>query len=130
FMSILLVTEGQGQISLNLEEIPINENSMIHISPNLLLGTFPENQSLPISGISVTSDFIAEIGLPEDTAEVFSYFSSKFYPVWDLVPEDAALVKRQISLLVERSKKYAVHPYGKEILTHGFYIFIYEIGAL
>src|SRR5690554_5688059 len=130
FMSVFIVTKGEGQISLNMEDIPIKENSLINIVPNMLLGALPENQSLCISGLSFTTDFIAEIGLPEGTSEVFNYFSSKFYPVWDLIPEDAALVKRQISLLVERIKKYAIHPYGKEILIHGFYIFLFEIGAL
>jgi len=130
FMSIFIVTGGQGVISLNMEDIQIKENSLIHISPNMLLGPLPENQSLSISGLSFTTDFIAEIGLPEGTSEIFSYFSSKFFPVWNLIPEDAVLVKRQIRLLVEHIKEYAIHPYGKEILIHGFYIFMFEIGAL
>lgn len=130
FMSIFVVNGGEGEISLNMENIPIKENSLIHISPNMLLGPLPENQALCISGISFTTDFIAEIGLPEGTSEIFSYFSSKYFPVWNLIPEDAALIRKQIRLLVERINKYAVHPYGKEILIHGFYIFLFEIGAL
>src|SRR5690606_18335104 len=120
-------TGGQGVISLNMEDIQIKENSLIHIAPNMLLGPLPENQSLSISGLSFTTDFIAEIGLPEGTSEIFSYFSSKFFPVWNLIPEDAVLVKRQIRVLVEHIKEYAIHPYGKEILIHGFYIFMFEI---
>ena len=33
-------------------------------------------------------------------------------------------------MLAERVKKYATHPYGKEILINGFHIFLYEIAAL
>ncbi len=130
FMSIFLVTEGKGQISLNMEDIEIKENSLIHIAPNTLVGRLSQNRSCSISGVRFTTDFIKEIGMPERTADIFSYFSSKFFPVWDLSPEDTAIVKKQIHSLVGHTKKFANHAFGREILVHGFYIFLFEIGAL
>jgi len=130
FMSIFIITKGKGKINLNMEEIDIKENSLIHVAPNTLVGAPPEDQFCTVSGVSFTMDFITEIGMPERTSDIFNYFSSKYFPVWDLEPEDTALVKRQIHLLVERTKKFATHPFGKEILIHGFYIFLFEIGAL
>jgi len=130
FMSIFVVTKGEGKVNLNMEELVIKENSLIHIAPNTLIDSSEGAHGCTISGVSFSSDFLKEIGMPERFSEIFNYFSSKFYPVWDLEPEDTALIKHQIHLLVQRIKKFAVHPFGKEILVHGFYIFLFEVGAL
>ena len=130
FMSIFIVTKGTGKINLNMEDIDVKKNSLIHLAHNTLIGAPPINQSCTVSGVRFSTDFIAEIGMPDRISDIFSYFSSRFSPVWDLEPEDTELVKHQIHLLVECCQKYATHPFGKEILIHGFWIFLFEIGAL
>src|SRR5690606_17212620 len=81
FMSIFIITNGTGKISLNMEEIVLKENSLIHIAPNTLIGSPTENYNCTVSGVSFTTDFLAEIGLPEKISEIFHYFSTKYYPV-------------------------------------------------
>src|SRR5690606_3852510 len=129
-MSIFVVTEGEGTVNLNMEEFSIQENSLLHIAPNTLIDSSEGAHGCMISGVSFSAEFLKEIGMPERISEIFNYFSSKYHPIWELEPEDTALIKTQIHLLVERIKKFAVHPFGKEILTHGFYIFLFEVGAL
>ncbi|MCY1525422.1 HTH-type transcriptional activator RhaS [compost metagenome] len=68
--------------------------------------------------------------MPERMADVFKYFTSIYSPVWKIEPEDSALIRRRINLLGDRVKQYATHQFGKEILTHEFHIFLFEIGAL
>ncbi|HLT42982.1 MAG TPA: helix-turn-helix domain-containing protein [Sphingobacteriaceae bacterium] len=130
FMTIMIITQGEGLVSINMEDVYVKENSMVHFSPNTLVDLPDESHEFTISGVSFTFDFLAEIGMPERNAELFSYFSSRYSPVWNLEEEDTALIKHQIHLLAERVKKYAIHPFGKEILIHGFHIFLFEIGAL
>lgn len=130
FMTILIITKGEGTISINMEDTHVKENSMIHFSPNTLVDLPEEKHEFTISGVSFTFDFLSDIGMPERNAELFNYFSSRFSPVWNIEPEDTALIKHQIHLLAERVNKYAVHPYGKEILINGFHILLFEIGAL
>ncbi len=130
FMTIMIITEGEGVVSIDMKDIYVKENSMIHFSPNTLVDLPDEAHEFTISGVSFTFDFLSEIGMPERNAELFSYFSSRYSPIWNIEPEDTALIKHQIHLLAERVKKYAIHPFGKEILIHGFHIFLFEIGAL
>lgn len=130
FMSIFIVTKGTAKISLNMQDINVKENSMIHVAPNTLIGSAACNQSCLVSGIRFSTDFISDIGMPERVADIFSYFSSKFHPVWELEPEDTSIVREQINALIECSKNYATHPFGKEILIHTFYIFLFKVGAL
>ena len=130
FMTVMVITEGEGIVSINMEDIYVKENSLIHVSPNTLVDIPDETHEFTLSGVSFTLDFLSEIGMPERNAELFNYFSSRYSPVWNLEVEDTALFKHQIHLLAERVKKYAIHPYGKEILIHGFHIFLFEIGAL
>lgn len=130
FMTIMIITKGKGMVRINMEDTSIKENSLIHISPNTLVDLPPEIQDFTLSGVSFTLDFLSEIGMPERNSEIFNYFSSRYSPVWLLEKEDTALIKHQIHLLAQRVKKYAIHPFGKEILINGFYIFLFEIGAL
>src|SRR5690606_6591061 len=128
FMSICVVNKGKGTFTLNMEKVAVKENSLFHISPNTIIGG--GSGKLTISGISFSSDFISEVGMPERSSELFNYFSSKYYPVWELEEEDAALVNNQIRYVLERLHKFSIHPYGKEILVHVFHVFLFEIGAL
>lgn len=130
FMTIMIILQGNGKISLNMEEVHVMENSLIHFSPNTLISLPDMDNKFLVSGVSFSLDFLASIGIPERNSEIFNYFSSRYFPVWSLEPEDSEVLKRQIHLLAERMKKYAVHPYGKEILINGFHILLYEIGAL
>src|SRR5690554_2308526 len=128
FLSIFLVRSGQATLSLNMENLKVQKNSLFHISPNTIIGEPTGN--VTISGISFSSDFLAEIGMPERSSELFDYFSSKYHRIWQIEDEDAALVSAQVSAMVDRLTKFSTHPFGKEILIHAFYIFLFEIGAL
>src|SRR5699024_2935555 len=128
FMSIFLVKEGKATLNLNMESHPVRQNSLFHISPNTIIGE--TSGSVTVSGISFSSDFLSELGTPDRSSELFTYFSSKYHPIWQLEADDAALVSAQVSHLVDRLTKYSTHPFGKEILISAFYIFLFEIGAL
>lgn len=130
FMTIMIITKGEGLVNINLEDICVRENSMIHFSPNTLVKLPEVDQGFTISGVTFTIDFLTDIGMPDRISELFNYFSTRYSPIWQLEPEDTYLIKHQIHLLAERVKKYATHPYGKEILINGFQIFLMEIGAL
>lgn len=130
YMTIMIITEGEAKISMNMEEFHVKKNSLVHISPNTIMDNPDDEHEFTMLGVSFTIDFLSEIGMPERNGEIFNYFTSRYSPVWNLEPEDAAIIQHQIRLLAQRVKKYASHPYGKEILINGFHIFLFEIGAL
>lgn len=129
-MTIFIVTKGHGLVTVNMEDTYLSENSLLHLSPNTLIHLPKENQVFTITGVSFTNDFLLDVGMPERMADVFKYFTSIYSPVWKIEAEDSALIRRRINLLGDRVKQYATHQFGKEILTHEFHIFLFEIGAL
>ncbi len=130
-MSIFIVTNGSGKINLNLEEVDIQENSLVQLITGNINEVFIESQSLLISGVSFTRDFIEEMGImTEFLPNIFSFFSSGSFLAWNLKPEDTNTIKHQIRLLAGYVNNFTTHPYGKEILVHTFYVFLFEIEAL
>jgi len=129
-MSIFIVTKGSGKVNLSSDEVDIQENSMVQLTNNINEVSV-EGQSFLVSGVSFTSDFIEEMEIMiEVLPNIFNFFSSGSFLVWDLKPEDTDTIKYQIRLLAESARKFTAHPYGKEILVHAFYVFLFEIEAL
>lgn len=130
-MSIFIVSKGSGKVKLNQGEVDIQENSLVHLVTSSISGATVEGQSFSISGISFTSDFIEETGImTELIPDIFHFFLSGSFLVWELEPEDTVMVKHQLRLLAGHARRFTTHPFGKEILVHGFYVFLFEIGAL
>lgn len=130
-MSIFIVTKGSGKINLNSEEVDIQENSLVQLVTSNINEMSVEGQSLLISGVSFTRDFIEEMEImTEFLPNLFSFFSSGSSLVWNLKPEDIDTIKHQIRLLAEYARSFSSHPYGKEILVHTFYVFLFEMEAL
>ncbi|MFB5946673.1 helix-turn-helix domain-containing protein [Albibacterium profundi] len=129
-ISIFIVTDGHGKINLDMRDYDIKKNSLVVISPTTIMSMLPVETSYTLSGVSFTIDFMAEVGMPENGSDVFAFFSSRFSPVWNLEEEDTQLIIALIGRLIERTAQYAIHPFGKEILIHSFFIFLYELGAM
>ncbi|WP_205941075.1 helix-turn-helix domain-containing protein [Albibacterium indicum] len=129
-MSIFIVTGGEARINLNMQDYNIKENTLVLMSPNTIMSMSSIKKSCTLSGVSFTIDFMSEIGMPEDATAIFSFFSSRFSPIWNIEKEDTKLINQLIQRLVEHTAKYAIHPFGKEILIHNFFIFLYELAAM
>lgn len=129
-MSIFVVTEGEGAINLDMKDYHIKENTLVLITPTTIMSMLPVEKSCTLSGVSFTIDFMAEMGMPKNGSEIFSFFSSRFSPIWNLEKEDKQVIVDLIRRLVEHTTQYAIHPFGKEILIHSFFIFLYELGAM
>ena len=129
-VTIFVISKGKGTLTLNRESVSVKENSLIQLSPNTLLDLPIEKQVFTVTGVSFTNDFLMDIGIPNRMSEIFNYFSSRYTPVWNIEPEDTALIIQLIHLLSQRVKNYATHPFGREILIHEFNIFLFEIGGI
>jgi AraC-like DNA-binding protein len=65
--------------------------------------------------------------MPIAAVELLDYFSSQFSPFWELNRKDAATVQLLIRQLDERISSLHDHEFGRELLYHTFYIFLYEV---
>ena len=65
--------------------------------------------------------------MPKNAVELLDYFSSQFSPHWKLAKKDGASVQLLIKQLNNRVSSLIENSYGRELLYHTFYIFLYEL---
>ena len=130
FLTVLLIIKGELTFLLNLEEYTAKENSLVIVAPGSIKKVEVVSKDTIVSGVNFTIDFLAAIGVPKNAVELLDYFSSQFSPHWRLDKKDAVLVQRLIKQLNERVSSLHDHVYGKELLFHTFYIYLYEVYGL
>lgn len=130
FLTILLIVKGGIAFALNLEEYSANEQSLIVIAPNAIKKVEIISTGTIVSGVNFTIDFLNAIGMPKNAVELLDYFSTQFSPHWKLDKKDAATVQQLIQQLNEKVSSMNEHLFGKELLYHTFYIFLYEVYGL
>lgn len=130
FLTILLIVKGELGFSLNLEEYTAKQNSLIIIAPNTIKKVSVISKDSVVSGVNFTIDFLTDIGMPKNAVELLDYFSSQFLPHWNLDRKDATHVQQIIKQLNNRVITLNKQVYGKELLYHTFFIFLYEVYGL
>lgn len=127
FLTVLLIIKGEVTFSLNLEEYTAKQNSLIIVAPHSIKKVGGVSKDTIVSGVNFTIEFLSAIGMPKNAVELLDYFSSQFSPHWNLDKKDASSVQLLIKLLDHRVTSLNEHVYGKELLYHTFYIFLYEL---
>lgn len=130
FLTVLLIVKGELSFSLNLEDYIAKQNSLVIIAPNSIKKVALVSTDNIVSGVNFTIDFLTAIGMPKNTVELLDYFSSQFSPLWDLDKKDASAMQLFIKQLHNRVVSLNKNVYGKELLYHTFYIFLYEVYGL
>ncbi|MBK8984246.1 MAG: AraC family transcriptional regulator [Ignavibacteria bacterium] len=127
FLNILLILKGEITVSLNLEKYTAKKDSLIIVSPYTIKKVEKLSKDNFVSGVNFTIDFLTAIGMPKIAVELPDYFSSQYSPHWNLKRKDAATLQLLMKQLNERISSMNEQVYGKELLYHTFYIFIYEV---
>ena len=130
YLSVLLIAKGEINFSLNLEEYTAKENSLVIIAPNAIKKVAAVSKDCIVSGVNFTIDFLTSIRMPKNDIELLDYFSSQFSPHWNLNRKDASSVQQHMKQLNYRVATVNEQVYGKELLYHSFYIFLYEAYGL
>jgi len=112
---------------LNLEEYAAKQNSLIIIAPNAIKKVEVVSRDTIISGVNFTIEFLTAIGMSKNAAELLDYFSSQFSPHWKLSKKEATTIQLVIKQLNDRISSLSNYEYGKELLYHTFFIFLYEL---
>lgn len=130
FLTVLLIVKGELTFSLNLEGYTAKQNSLIIVAPNAIKKVGVVSKDTIVSGVNFTIEFLTAIGMPKNAVELLDYFSSQFSPHWHLDRKDASALQPIIQQLNSRVTALNEHVYGKELLYHTFYIFLYEVYGL
>lgn len=127
FLTVLLIVKGEFTFSLNLEEYTAKQNSLVIIAPNAIKKVAVVSKDSMVSGVNFTLDFLAAIGMPKNAVELLDYFITQYSPHWILDRKDASSLQLFIKQLNNRVISLNKQEYGKELLYHTFYIFLYEV---
>lgn len=127
FLNVLLILKGEVTVLLNLEKFTAKKDSLIIVSPYTIKKVENASKDNLVSGVNFTLDFLTAIGMPKIAVELPDYFSSQFSPLWELKKKDAATLQLLMKQLNERISSLNDQVYGKELLYHTFYIFLYEV---
>ncbi len=130
YLSVLLIVKGEITFFLNLEEYTAKQNSLVIVAPNAIKKVSVVSEDSIVSGVNFTLDFLTAIGMPKNAVELLDYFSPHFSPHWNLDKKDASAVQLFIKQLNNRIISLNEQAYGKELLYHTFYIFLYEVYGL
>jgi AraC family transcriptional activator of pobA len=130
FLTVLLIVKGELTFSLNLKEYTAKQNSLVIVAPNSIKKVGVVSKDTIVSGVNFTIEFLTAIGMPKNAVELLDYFSSQFSPHWNLDKRDASALQLIIKQLNSRVTALNEHVYGKELLYHTFYIFLYEVYGL
>jgi len=127
FLNVLLIMKGEVTFTLNLEKYTAKKDSLIIVSPYTIKKIEKVSKDNLVSGVNFTIDFLTAIGMPKIDVELPDYFSSQFSPQWELKRKDAATLQLLMKQLNERISSLNEQVYGKELLYHTFFIFLYEV---
>ena len=130
FLTVLLIVKGELTFSLNLEEYTAKQNSLIIVAPSAIKKVGVVSKDTIVSGVNFTIEFLTAIGMPKNAVELLDYFTSQFSPHCHLDRKDASALQLIIQQLNSRVTALNEHVYGKELLYHTFYIFLYEVYGL
>jgi len=126
--SVMLVTRGCVEVSINLRPFSIEKNGLVIVAPNAIKQLVGASENAQGLVVHFTMHFLNQAGLPKRSNDLLSYFSSQYKPNWQLDHADATYLERNIRDLFDRCKQ-SERPFGKEQLNHIFLAFIYEIAA-
>lgn len=126
--TVMLVTRGSVEVSVNLRPLTIKKSGLVVVAPNAIKQMVRASQDAQGVVVHFTIHFLNQAGLPKRSNDLLTYFSTQYKPDWDLDHTDAIIIERTIRDLFERCKQ-SDRPFGKEQLNHVFLAFLYEIAA-
>jgi AraC-like DNA-binding protein len=127
--SVMLVTKGTVDLSINLRPLAIKKGGLVVASPNAIKQMIGATKTAQGLVVHFRMHFMNQAGLPKHSHDLLNYFSSQYKPDWKLDVTDAAAVEKSMRDLFVRCQQ-SNRPFGNEQLNHIFLAFLYEIAAL
>ncbi|MCW3111584.1 MAG: transcriptional regulator, AraC family [Segetibacter sp.] len=128
--SIVLVTEGNASLKLNLIEYTIEKHDLVIISPNDVRQFLQISADCTFIGVGFTQDFLLHSGLHKKNIDAFDFFSSQAKPVVKLDKKKIEILFQLFSILYKKSTTEDNTFFKEEFIHHSFNALIFEIAFL
>lgn len=129
FFAILVVSQGEIEVAVNLQRYTLHKNNLVVAPPNAIKQLIKASPDATGMLVSFTTHFLSQAGLPKHSHDLLNYFTSQGTPVWPLQMADASMLRQQIRDLLMRCQNVHVRPFAREQLFHTFFVLMYEMAA-
>lgn len=130
FFSIVVLTEGQVNMKINLEEQVITKNSMLFLAPSTIKQLVNASEATKMYKVIFTSKFLLQIGIQKHEIEMINFISQIHDQVVQLSDREVSTLVKLIEELREKSEHATEHPFGEDIVQYTFRIFLSEMAAV
>ncbi|GEO09588.1 transcriptional regulator [Segetibacter aerophilus] len=128
--TIVLVTEGNARLKLNLIDYLVEKHNLLIISPNDVRQFLSISSNCNYIGVGFTQDFLMHSGLHKKNIDAFDFFSSQAKPVVKLGENNTEILFQLFSILHRKSSLREEVFFRDEFIYHGFSALIFEIAFL
>ncbi len=129
FFSILLVTEGEVCLKLNLLDYTIRQGNLLFISPNDLRQFQHVSKDSSFFGVGFTGEFLMHAGIHKKNIEAFDFFSLQASPLLKLEETDFEVLLQLLTILHIKSNVQKSSSFTNEVITYSFNALIFEIAS-
>lgn len=130
FFVIAILTQGQVNLKLNLQEKKISKNSLLLLVPDTLKQLVHFTDDIHIYKVVFTAKFLLQIGINKQEIEVIDLNARASGGFIVLSDNEMHLLKKIIEDLEVKNKTVSEHPFGEDIVKHTFSIFLKEIAGI
>lgn len=127
--TIVLVTEGNASLKLNLIDYIIEKHNLLIVSPNDVRQFIQISPDCTFIGTGFTQDFLLHSGLHRKNIDAFDFFSSQAKPVVQLDENNAQVLFQLFSILYKKTTSKEEVFFKDEFIYHGFSALIFEIAS-
>jgi len=123
------VTSGECETQFDLVSHTQKRNDLIVIVPGTMNEFISVSEDYHFKLVSFSADFPIKLGINQQHAEAFSFFTRQHSIILSLTEEESLVISAQIDLL---NQKISVmdHPFRAELIIHSFTLLMFEISAL
>jgi AraC family transcriptional activator of pobA len=128
--TIVLVTDGNACLKLNLIDYLIEKHNLLIISPNDVRQFISISNDCNYIGVGFTQNFLMRSGLHKKNIDAFDFFSSQAKPVLKLHQNNVEILFQLFSILHKKNSFKEEVFFKDEFIYHGFGALIFEIAFL
>ncbi|MEJ5962531.1 helix-turn-helix domain-containing protein [Pedobacter immunditicola] len=126
---VILVTSGECEMQFDLISHTQRKNDLIVIVPATMNEFIRVSEDYHFKLVSFSVDFPIKLGVNEQHAEAFSFFTRQHSLILSLTDEESSVIAAQIDLLNQKTS-IKDHPFRAELILHSFTLLMFEISAL
>jgi AraC family transcriptional regulator, transcriptional activator of pobA len=126
--TIALIIDGECRLNSNLIQYALRKNSLFIVPPGAVRQVRERTENLRGIILEFTKEFLIGAEFHKKHIEAFTFFSSQGNPHLILQNNEAESLKAMMLFLLQRELEED-HPFRKEMLHHGFNLFMFELAA-